>query len=212
MLENINKDLQEFYNKNLQSHGPGAQGVGWKNQEAQMIRFEQLARLLPSQKPFAINDLGCGVGDFAIFLQQKAFTDFTYTGYDVMEEMVRLAREKHSDSANREFVQIEHAANMNHADYTIASGIFNLRYGNADEQWLAYILDNLHQMDSKSTAGFAFNALTRYSDKDKMQDYLYYADPLYLFDYCKKKFSRNVALLHDYNQFDFTILVRKVAV
>jgi hypothetical protein len=65
-------------------------------------------------------------------------------------------------------------------------------------------------MHEKSSKGFAFNALTKYSDEDKMQDYLFYSDPLYLFDYCKKHFSRNVALLHDYNQYDFTILVRKI--
>ena len=38
---------------------------------------------------------------------------------------------------------------------------------------------------------------------------LYYADPCALFDYCKRSFSRNVALLHDYEIYDFTLLVRK---
>ncbi|MBM3138043.1 MAG: class I SAM-dependent methyltransferase, partial [Chloroflexi bacterium] len=30
-----------------------------------------------------------------------------------------------------------------------------------------------------------------------------------LFDYCKVNFSKNVALLHDYKLYDFTIIVRK---
>jgi hypothetical protein len=30
-----------------------------------------------------------------------------------------------------------------------------------------------------------------------------------IFDICKRKFSRNVALLHDYGLYEFTILVRK---
>jgi hypothetical protein len=51
--------------------------------------------------------------------------------------------------------------------------------------------------------------LTKYSDKEYMKEYLYYADPLYLFDYCKKHFSKNVALLHDYNLYEFSIIVRK---
>ena len=42
-----------------------------------------------------------------------------------------------------------------------------------------------------------------------MRPYLYYADPLFLFDYCKKKYSKSVALLHDYGLYEFTILVRK---
>jgi hypothetical protein len=44
-----------------------------------------------------------------------------------------------------------------------------------------------------------------------MRRHLYYADPCYLFDTCKKRFSRNVALLHDYEAYDFTIIVRKTA-
>jgi len=38
---------------------------------------------------------------------------------------------------------------------------------------------------------------------------LYYADPGFFFDYCKTHFAKNVALLHDYGLYDFTILVRK---
>ena len=58
-------------------------------------------------------------------------------------------------------------------------------------------------------AGFAFNCLTSYSDHDKMRDYLYYADPLAIFDHCKKHYAKDVALLHDYGLYEFTILVRK---
>lgn len=42
-----------------------------------------------------------------------------------------------------------------------------------------------------------------------MRDYLYYADPCAVFDYCKRHYSRNVALLYDYQQYEFTSLVRK---
>lgn len=209
MPDNIDNNLKEFYNKNLDSHGPGAQGVGWKNDEAQLIRFEQLSTLLPKNN-FSINDLGCGVGDLAFYFDNKGFTNYSYIGYDVMEKMLNLAKEKHILQANRKFILIKDAGEIENADFTLASGIFNLRYSNTNEQWLSYIIHTLQQMNEKSTKGFAFNALTKYSDKDKMQDYLYYSDPMYLFDYCKRHFSRNVALLHDYNLYDFTILVRKV--
>jgi hypothetical protein len=57
--------------------------------------------------------------------------------------------------------------------------------------------------------GFAFNCLTSYSDAERKRDYLYYADPCALFDLCKRRYSRNVALLHDYGLYEFTLLVRK---
>ena len=55
-----------------------------------------------------------------------------------------------------------------------------------------------------------YNLLTKYSDKEFMQSYLYYADPCALFDLCKRRYSRHVALLHDYGLYEFTILVRKL--
>ena len=50
--------------------------------------------------------------------------------------------------------------------------------------------------------------LTTYSDAEKMRPDLYYGDPTFFFDHCKRNYSRNVALLHDYELYDFTILVR----
>ena len=42
-----------------------------------------------------------------------------------------------------------------------------------------------------------------------MRPDLYYADPCFLFDYCKTHFSKDVAILHDYGMYDFTLIVRK---
>ena len=96
------------------------------------------------------------------------------------------------------------------ADYCVASGIFNVRLGQTDNDWLAYIIDTLDSLNQTSHLGFAFNCLTTYSDKDKQRDYLYYADPCLLFDLCKRNYSKQVALLHDYELYEFTLLVRKV--
>ena len=67
----------------------------------------------------------------------------------------------------------------------------------------------LDSFDRLSTKGFAFNLLTRYSDSELMRPDLYYADPLFLFDYCKNKYSRLVSIIHDYPLYEFTVLVRK---
>ena len=89
------------------------------------------------------------------------------------------------------------------------SGIFNIRLEYSYDEWTGYVIKTLQKMNSLSSKGFAFNMLTSYSDAPYMKPHLYYADPCYYFDYCKRHFSRNVALLHDYNLYDFTILVRK---
>jgi hypothetical protein len=93
------------------------------------------------------------------------------------------------------------------ADYSVASGIFSVSLDIDKEQWRAYLVDTIEQMWELSTAGMSFNCLTTYSDY--MRPDLYYADPCFVFDYCKKHFSKHVALLHDYELYEFTILVRR---
>jgi hypothetical protein len=97
------------------------------------------------------------------------------------------------------------------ADYSLASGIFNPRFGESDENWKKHIVSTLQTMNQKSVKGFSFNALTAYSDSELMRPELFYTDPLWLFDYCKRNFSSQVALFHDYGIYDFTILVRKLS-
>lgn len=208
MLDSIEGELKEFYSRNLEEHGIGAKGVGWKNEQAQIVRFEQLQKLLPNSEGFSINDLGCGTGAFADFLNAQ-FSSVNYFGYDMLEEMIRIAKTQHPNPRTH-FSKIDNATEMKTADYSVASGIFNIRYGMDDKRWTQYILDTLHELSYKSKKGFAFNALTTYSDKELMKPELFYSDPLFLFDYCKKNFSKNVALLHDYYQYDFTIIVRTV--
>jgi hypothetical protein len=71
------------------------------------------------------------------------------------------------------------------------------------------MLRTIERLWELSTKGMAFNSLTKYSDTDRMRADLYYADPCYLFDYCKTRLSKQVALLHDYGIYDFTMLVRR---
>ena len=78
-----------------------------------------------------------------------------------------------------------------------------------DNVWLDYILNQLEVINHKSRKGFGFNLLTSYSDSEFKDDELFYAEPDFFFNYCKKKFSKNVALLHDYEEYDFTVIVRK---
>jgi hypothetical protein len=79
------------------------------------------------------------------------------------------------------------------------------------EAWREFTVQTLQRMNQLCSKGFSFNMLTSYSDADRMAQRpdLYFGDPCFYFDYCKRNFSHNIALLHDYGLYDFTILVRK---
>lgn len=204
-LQDIRTELAQFHSDKLAEFGVNPRGAGWNGEPAQTTRFEQLARIIGRDGGFSVNDLGCGYGALYDYLRSR-FGDFSYTGYDVSDAMIAAAEKQHSDDATARFVV---SSELEPADYGIASGIFSLRVGRSDDEWRPYIESVLDMLDRTSRLGFAFNSLTIYSDADKMRDELYYADPCALFDLCKRRYSRNVALLHDYELYDFTILVRK---
>lgn len=206
----MNIEFKNFYSKQLGNFGATAKGMGWKDDLAQRSRFEQLIKIVNTEGLFSINDLGCGSGDLISLLEERERqTPFIYFGYDIMDEMVRLAELRHGKKDKVTFAHINHPQEMVKQDYTVASGIFNIRFRISNDEWLKYILETIDAMNDKSLKGFSFNMLTKYSDAEFMKEELYYGDPCWFFDYCKTRFSKNVAVLHDYNQYDFTILVRK---
>ena len=204
-LDTIHADLASFHSEKLAEFGVNPRGAGWNGEPAQATRFEQLAGLIRHESGFSLNDLGCGYGALLDWLRPR-FGAFDYTGYDVSDAMIEAARARHAGADRARFVL---SSELQPADYSIASGIFSLRVGRSDDEWMAYVESVLDGLDRNSRHGFAFNSLTIYSDADKMRDELFYADPCRLFDLCKRRYSRNVALLHDYELYDFTILVRK---
>ncbi|NYH98056.1 class I SAM-dependent methyltransferase [Cupriavidus plantarum] len=200
-------DVAGYYAAKLAEHGETAKGVDWNGEESQVLRFFQLSKIiLETDETFSVNDLGCGYGALRKYLSGR-YPSFTYTGIDVAPEMIHAAELQCGPDPAARFVVGSEPDTV--ADYGIASGIFNVRMGRDDPEWLEYIENALDIMDRTSRRGFAFNCLTSYSDAAKMRDTLYYADPGILFDRCKRRYSRNVALLHDYGLYEFTILVRK---
>jgi len=198
----------KYYSSRIIKHGPTPAGVDWNGQESQLLRFELLCGLIRGKDVVSINDFGCGYGKLADFLTEK-FPNIRYFGYDLSQQMIDSAVQQNYALSDVSFIKINLPHEMFSSDYTVASGIFNVKMEYSEDQWLSYILSTLDVMNEKSRLGFAFNLLTKYSDSDYMKNKLYYADPCFLFDYCKRNYSKNVALLHDYDLYEFTIRVLK---
>ncbi len=204
-MDKLLSEVAAYYASKLAAHGPTPQGVDWNGNESQVARFEQLARIIVDPA-FGLVDLGCGYGAMLEYLRPR-FPTMRYVGCDISSEMVEAARARHGESPGARFVVS--AEPPQPSDYCVASGIFNVRLGNSEGEWFRYVTAMLDIMDRASIRGFAFNCLTSYSDRERMRDCLYYADPCRLFDLCKRRYARDVALLHDYGLHEFTMLVRK---
>ena len=207
MTKSPNLDpVKAYFEERIDAHGTSPRGADWNSDASQEARFDQLLKVCDPSAPFSILDYGCGYGALADYLVRKGF-QAEYFGFDIVEKAIQAARQAHAGKSGRTFTSDKSSLPV--CDYVVASGIFNFRAGHGFEAWTEYVVGVLGHFNELSRKGFASNFLTKYSDADRMRADLYYADPCYLFDYCKRNFSKNVALLHDYTLYDFTLLVRK---
>jgi SAM-dependent methyltransferase len=197
--------VAQYYSEKLSAHGVTPQGVDWNSDDSQQLRFSQLLLVMQDEpgEPLVL-DYGCGYGALARRLI-VAGAPFRYVGFDVCTPMVVQAR---ADVRDPRCSFTDRESELPVADYTVASGIFNVRLQASSEQWRAHVIKTIDALARHSSRGFAFNMLTRYADAQKLRDYLYYADPGEYFKLCKQSWSRNVALLHHYDLYEFTILVK----
>ncbi|MFM0011355.1 class I SAM-dependent methyltransferase [Paraburkholderia sediminicola] len=205
-MNDLLSSVARYYSDKIQRFGNEPRGVDWNGHEGQVLRFAQLCKVLDPDAAFSVTDVGCGYGSLLDFLGTH-FERFDYVGVDISDAMIHAATQLHADKTHARF---QLGTRPSHpTDFAVASGIFNVKLDSDSGAWRSYIESTLENMHEFTTRGFAFNCLTGYSDQDKMRADLHYADPCELFDICKRKYSRNVALLHDYGLYEFTILVRK---
>jgi SAM-dependent methyltransferase len=207
-IDETQKKLNEYFSEKLDTFGATAKGVDYNGEQAQQVRFAELVKVINPANKFSVIDYGSGYGAMFEFINHYGW-DFEYYGVDLIEKMVIAGREKYKEFPNVHFTTDEKKLPV--ADYLVAAGIFNIKLETAYDDWHNFVCETLPHMNALCKRGFSFNMLTKYSDADRMAQRpdLFYGDPLFFFDFCKRNFSRNVALLHDYGLYDFTILVRK---
>ena len=195
-----------YYGDKVRQFGATYRGVDWSTEASQALRFDQLFRLVDAARLSTINDFGCGYGALVDYLRQNGWPA-RYTGFDISEAMIAHAVSLHSDDPLCRFTNSLDA--VARGEFTVASGVFNVKQEYSEDDWQDYVLANIVTMDRLSERGFAFNMLSSYSDAARRRGDLFYATPAFFFDYCKRNFSPAVALLHDYPLYEFTIVVRK---
>jgi SAM-dependent methyltransferase len=198
-------DVARYYTDKLQRFGATPAGVDWRDEDSQHTRFEQLLGVVEDPDGSVV-DFGCGFGSLLPHMRKRGFTG-NYLGLDIAPDMIAAATTLHHADPLASFEVGSQPSTAAH--YAVASGIFNVRMKHGDAEWKNYIAETIQALDRAGSRGFSFNCLTSYSDLDRMRDYLFYADPCFYFDLCKRNYSRQVALLHDYGLYEFTVIVRK---
>ena len=211
MKEKKTNDLGEiasYYTQKLRKFGPNPEGVDWKDEDAQNKRFEQLTRILNQATPdFSVNELGCGYGALLTHLQRNFPLLGSYSGVDISRDMVLTAQNNFGELRKSEFREGSRLQRV--ADYSFASGVFNVKLSSTDDAWESHVWESIENLSEHSRIGFAINFLTCHSDRKRMDKNLYYPDPSEILKKIIQNFSRDVELIHGHGVFQFTILVSK---
>ncbi len=202
----LRDQARAYYETRLSAYGATPAGVDWNSQASQELRFAQLAHLWAHEPDASLLDYGCGYGALGSFVRSRGHRGH-YRGFDVSEAMAEAARAHLADLPDCRVTS--RRAELTPADYAVASGVFNVKQDATSDEWITYVWNTIEELATLGTRGFAFNALSSYSDVEKRRPDLHYADPLALFDRCKRECSRFVTLLHDYPLYEFTLIVRR---
>jgi SAM-dependent methyltransferase len=198
--------VEKLYSENIKRHGIQSKAVGWNSTETQNLRFLKLLDVVNHQfKSFSINELGVGYGELYNFLEKNNYEFSKFNGYDISQPMLDSCIEYLKKPNNLKLFNTSKISTI--ADYSVASGIFNVPFDNSFEIWKNYIKETIFNMYENSKLGISFNFLT--DCVDYMEDSLYYQNPSEILDFCLKNFGRNIKLIHNYNLYEFTVIISK---
>ena len=83
----------EPYREAVKRFGPSFEATLWTSPEAQQLRFDIMIDLAGFDGA-TIVDAGCGLGDLAARLEERAVPFRSYTGIDAVEQMIESARKR----------------------------------------------------------------------------------------------------------------------
>ena len=132
--------------------------MDWSSAATQQLRFLQLLRLCDFSAPFSLNDFGCGYGSLLDWLRERhPQASVDYLGIDVSRKMVEAARRLWAGTPHAAFRTARRSPRQ--ADYSVASGVFNVKLDAPREDWEAVVRATLADLAATSRRGFAVNFL-----------------------------------------------------
>lgn len=200
--------VSEAYALRLRQYGASPRGVLWNNLQGQQLRFELMVSMIGpgfAREGLSVNDLGCGYGAFFDFLSEfPAMRGGRYFGYDVCKPMVQAARARLADPR----AQFIHASKATHgADYSFASGTFNMKLKTSRKRWKSYVFESLKELWAMTAKGMAFNMLD--ISGQGRTTWLFYADPGEFLDFAMGELSPKATVLDSDPLNEWTMLVKR---
>lgn len=207
-LNQIAADVTDYYAGTLSQHGATPRGVDWSCKPTQELRFIQLLRLCSFKTAFSLNDVGCGYGALRGFLRQRhRLASIDYLGVDLSQAMVDSARARWGHVPQTRFEPASGLLRI--ADYSIASGIFNVRLHHSEADWESWVAHTLQSLHDASQIGFAVNFLAPPQPGEVSPQALYRPAIEKWKSFCENGLQSTVESITGYGMREYTLLVTK---
>lgn len=191
--------INGYYNKLIEQNGYDPRSCDYGHPASQQIKFKTLADTIDFNNK-SVLDVGCGFADFSTYLDSR-FTNVQYTGVDISDGMVKVAKEKHPNKNIQKLNILETNPN-GQFDIVTANGIFYLLGEHAQQ----LTQELIKKMFSLAGEVVLFNSLSNLAPNQESGEF--YADPAEMLRFCQK-LSPWLKLRHDYHPNDFTIALFK---
>jgi ubiquinone/menaquinone biosynthesis C-methylase UbiE len=172
--------------------------VGWKDQSDQWLRFLVLCRGVDLAGK-SILDVGCGLGDFVSFLDERHVECLEYVGIDISPKLIEQASARFGRKGRRflaaDFLE---APGLGQFDVVICSGALSFR---VDDN-IAIAERMIGKMFNMCREATSINCLSTYVDFQLPKNYHYQPEAMFSF---ARSLTRWVRLHHDYPLYEFTL-------
>jgi SAM-dependent methyltransferase len=188
------------YDERLEKYGATIDALASGNIERHNIRFK-ISTEVGIETNDTVLDLGCGFADYYQYLADQNLK-VIYTGYDINPSLIEKAIERFPklDLQTKDILQDDFPI----FDYIVSSSCFNLPLTEQDNyEFIEEIFEKCYEHAKK---GVAIDFNSTYVDFKSNEGYHY--DPERVFGIAKK-FTKRVALRHDYPLFEFAIYMYK---
>jgi SAM-dependent methyltransferase len=199
------KDKQEYierYTNRLNIFGYSPETLGWGKNGRQDIRFSVLSQSIINTPDCSVLDIGCGFADLYTYLLNNGWKG-RYVGVDLVPSLLKVAKEKNSDLELYNY-DIEQSKVLGKFDYVVASGIFNAKLNDADNQ--QHIINSLTCMMEIANKMICVDFMSTYVDFQKEGSW--HTDPAWLVNQINK-LTKRFSLRYDYMPFEFAVFLHK---